>query len=401
MSGAQYRYLALDARGGRVRGDVSATSSANAAAALQSQGLVPVHLTLSTSGAITEKLGQTLREEALTELFFSLGQLTGAGVSLPNALATMRAQSRGASARLCERIERRLAAGAGAATAFAESLGDVAGYAPALIAAGETAGDLPGAFRELAEQLRAASTLRGAFWSAVSYPLFIFIAFLASIVMLLVVVIPALAPLLEEADVSTGGALWMLLAASEVLRNGWTWIVAASGVLAIGTLTAWRLGVLRHALARMILDGPARRITRSLAYGRLSVTLGRLLSAGIPAPEAIRLATAGGSVNLVRDRLEGAVRSLFTGASVATALSACPGFPSTIAKMALLGEETGSLGVMLERAGGIEQARGIRALEQLSKVLAPALIVTMGALVGSVMALLLSTVSSLGNVVLS
>lgn len=401
MSGAHYRYLALDARGGRVKGEVSAASPADAAAALRSQGLVPVNLASAPLGAITGKLGPTLREEALGDLFFSLGQLTGAGVSLPNALATMRAQSRGASSRLCERIERRLAAGAGAATAFAESLGDTAGYAPALIAAGETAGDLPGAFRELAEQLRATSALRGAFWSAMSYPLFIFIAFLASIVMLLVVVIPALAPLLEEAGGSTGGALWMLLAASEVLRNGWTWFVAAAGVLGIGALAAWRLGLLQRALARMVLDGPARRIARSLAYGRLSVTLGRLLSAGIPAPEAIRLATAGASVSLVRDRLEDAVSSLFTGSSVATALGACPGFPSTIAKMALLGEETGSLGAMLERAGGIEQARGIRALEELSKVLAPILIVTMGVLVGTVMALLLSTVSSLGNAVLN
>lgn len=401
MSEVHYRYLALDAGGGRVKGELSAASPAAAAAALRSQGLVPVDLTAGRSVVLAGRWGQGLSDDALAELFFSLGQLTGAGVALPNALATTRAQSRGPSARLCERIERRLAAGTGASAAFADALGDAAGYAPALIAAGEATGDLPGAFRELAEQMRAAGALRGAFWSAVSYPLFIFVAFVASLVMLLVVVVPALAPLLDEAGASKGGALRVLLGASELLRGGWTWMLIGAVVMAVTALAAWRLGLLHGVFARVVLDGPARRTARSLTYGRLAVTLGRLLSAGVPAPEAFRLATAGASANLIRDRLEDAVRSLFTGASVATALGACPGFPPTIARMARLGEETGALGPMLERAGGIEQARGIRALEALSKVLAPALIVTMGVLVGGVMALLLSTVSSLGDAVLN
>jgi len=129
--------------------------------------------------------------------------------------------------------------------------------------------------------------------------------------------------------------------------------------------------------------------------------LGRLLSAGVPASQALKLAAAAMPVDLARARLEAAGAAIYEGASVSRALQACKGMPPIVLRMAEVGEQSGSLGALLERAVDFEQAAALRDIQSIAKWLGPVLIVLLGGLIGAVMASLLGAISGIGSAVLS
>jgi type II secretory pathway component PulF len=150
----------------------------------------------------------------------------------------------------------------------------------------------------------------------------------------------------------------------------------------------------------ILLEGPSKRTVRSLVFGGFSIAIGGMLSAGAPMSETLRLAIRAVNSPLAKKRLEPVLYEVRQGESLSTALERVKGFPSAISRLAAVGEATGSLGPMLARAGRLEEEAAIRRIEQIGQILGPALIVSLGGLVGLIMASLLSGVSSLGGAAL-
>jgi len=396
-----FQFQALDRHGGVRRGFLPAASQAEAAARLRAEGLTPVRLRAANGGA-SLIAARRLSGAQLAELLFLLGELSAAGSNLTTGLSVLRSQATaGARAALLIELQRRIASGERASEAFANALGTRATHVSALIAAGETSGDLAGALRAAAGQIERDQALRAAFWSAVSYPLFILVATGVALLVLLGVVAPSLEPLLAELDANVGPAIRMFVGLSALLREGWPLLLAGLGVAAVAIGWSWRAGALTPWVDKLALDGPARGVSRRLIYGRAAAVLGRLMAAGVPAPQAFRLAVGTVPMRLARTRLETAAGGIYQGAAVSTALGACAGMPLAIRRMAEVGEQSGGLGPMLERAGDLEQAAALRRIEATAKWLGPALIVLLGGLIGSIMAALLGAVSSLGSAVLN
>jgi type II secretory pathway component PulF len=88
------------------------------------------------------------------------------------------------------------------------------------------------------------------------------------------------------------------------------------------------------------------------------------------------------------------------GQALSAALDRVRAFPIAITRLAAIGEASGALGPMLARAGHLEEDAALRRIEAAGKLLGPALIVVLGAIIGLLMAGLLSGVSQLGGAAL-
>jgi type II secretory pathway component PulF len=113
--------------------------------------------------------------------------------------------------------------------------------------------------------------------------------------------------------------------------------------------------------------------------------------------EALRLAVRSVRSSAARKRLEPILPAVRQGEALSSALGRVRGFPATVVRLAAIGEASGALGPMLARAGGMEEASALRRIEATGRLLGPALIVILGAVIGLLMGGLLSGVSSLGN----
>lgn len=262
---------------------------------------------------------------------------------------------------------------------------------------GVTSGDIGSGLRQGSELLRSELAMRAKLVEALSYPAFILVSSLGALLIILVYVIPSLEPLVAMQGAEPPLIMAGLLALSGFIRAWGSGLAIALALGLAALIGLSRMGVLGPWADRLVLDGPARRLTSSFVYGRFAQVLGRLQSAGVPLAEALRLAGEALGSELAHNRLEAAARRVRQGEPLSGALESVNGFPGQIRRLIVIGERTGELGSMLDRAGTLELETLVRRIDRLAKVLGPALIVLLGAIIGMMMGGLLSGVSTLGE----
>lgn len=396
----RYSYVAMDGRGKRSRGTAVGRSEAVVFARLNADGLTPVSIRAvrrsktETGSTSAGRLGGT---EAAA-LVSDLAALLRAGSDIRTALAIIGGKADSPALRAAAKLISRDVGGGGSLdVALTAHLGERHAFIAALASAGEAAGDLASGLERAGEVLESRAGMRNQLVSALSYPLFVLATAVFGFLIILLMVVPSLAPLTEAPGARPGLALRLLLGASGFLRENLTAMAAAAGVLIVGGFAAGLAGLLSPLVDRLLLDGPTRRTTGQLVYGGFAVALGGILSAGAPMSDALRLSLRAVRSPLARRRLEPLAQAVRQGESLSTALGRVANLPTTIGRLAVIGEESGALGPMLARAGRLEEQAALRRVEAAGRVLGPVMIVVLGGLIGLMMAGLLSGVTDIGQ----
>jgi len=400
MSTASFHYVALDSAGRKVRGELETEDQASAHNALNRQGLVALRLEKrAKAGRILASGQRRFGRRALADFLHDIGALTEAGVDFRSGLSVLaqREQRSTVAGRLAHRLEREIASGQDVETAFRRVFGPEAGPIAGLVAAGEAAGQLGAALQQGADSLEQELEATEGLLAAVSYPAFILLMTIASLVVIFVFVVPQLAPLAEQSQTPPPFALSIMFRISDVLRSDAWVIVAAAGAVMVSLAVGWRIGLLRRTLESWVLDGPFAGIARGLVFGGIVAGLGGLLAAKVPASQALQLAEGATAFVIARERIGRAASQVREGTLLSRALGACRGMPPQAVRLAMIGEEVGSLGPMLERAGRLERGRAMRRIRSISQWLGPALIVFLGLIIGSIMAGLLTSITALAD----
>jgi type II secretory pathway component PulF len=393
-----YAYTAIDNRGRKVRGAISATSEDRAFLQLKQSGLTPLRLAITAKPSAAASGSANDRQVA--DFLSDLAALLKAGADLRSALSILGGREDGALARLCRQLAEAIGGGEAVDRAFVRALPQRYAFVAALIAAGEASGDLAGGLRRAGDMLAARIKLRDQLVSTLSYPAFVLASTVAAFLVIILFLVPSLAPLVEESGQNPGGALPLLLALSDFLRENSLALGVAFGIAALGLgLAAWS-GALTKTIDRALLLGPLRRTVGALVYGAYSIALGDMLAAGSPMTQSLRLAANVVRSPLARERLKPVAASVREGERLSDGLSKIDGFPPAIVRLAIVGESSGALGPMLARAGRLEEENALRRIEAGGRILGPAAIVLLGGMVGLLMAGLLTGIQELGDTAL-
>lgn len=395
-----FQYVAIDGAGRRQKGSVSAANDGVVFERLRRDGLSPVSIRVlgQARPQAAKDGGGRLTDREMAAFLFDLAALLKAGADMRASLSLLSARSRQPGMQdLCRKLNVEISGGGALDQAFERHLKKNQAFVAALIAAGEAAGDLSAGFQRAAELLESRIKLKDQLVSSLSYPAFILLSTIAAVFIILLFVVPSLAPLVDQGQGETPFALGVLIAASNFLRSN----LATLGVLALvaagGLFLAGRMGLLTKWLDRLMLDGPAQATINGFVYGGFATSLGNMLSAGAPMSDALKLAVRAVGSHAARQRLDPVVQAVRQGQSLSSALDRVGRFPVSIAKLAAVGEASGALGAMLARAGKLEEDAAIRKLEAVVRIAGPALIVGLGGLIGLLMASLLSGVSQIGQ----
>lgn len=398
----RYDVITVDSAGKRAKGVISARSEEAVFERLRREGLSPVRIRAAQGATKARAKPRTALTERRTAGFLAdLAALLKAGADVRAALSILGAKSGHPSVQaLCRKLSTEISGGGALDQAFARNLAKEHDFVAALVAAGEASGDLAGGLQRAAEMLESRIKLRDQLVSVLAYPAFVFISTVLAVAVILIFVVPSLAPLARDGGAEPPIPLQVMIAVSEFLRGNGTALTVFAIVLLAGCLAAGRAGLLDRPLDRLMVDGPARKTSRALLFGGFAIAFGNMLAAGAPMGDALRLAVRSIRSGLARQRLEPAVQAVRQGQSLSTALGRVAGFPETVTRLAAVGEASGALGVMLARAGKIEEDAAIRRIEAIGRILGPALIVALGGLVGLLMASLLTGVTQLGKAAL-
>jgi len=402
-----FRYVALDGAGRRIRGVMDADNEAAAHASLGRRGLAALEIAgvrPSQRAREPRSIGhRRLNGRQVADFLFALGSLAEAGIGVRAALNVI---SRGYDARnplgrAARTLEQQLAAGRPLEAAFALALGPGSEAVAGLAAAGEAYGDLGAALRRGAVALEEENRAREEITAALAYPGLILAMTLASLSVILLLVVPALEPIAQQSTAALPLGLAFVFGLSAFLRTHGALLLVGIALLATAAVVGARWGLVRKPIEGWLLDGPLAPIARGLVFGRCATLLGLLLAAQVAATDALQLTERTVRLHLARERLAACRARVREGGAVSTGLADCRGMPVSIVRLARVGEEVGQLGEMLERAGRLESRQALARLTRLSQWLGPALIVALGAIIGLIMAGLLTGITTLGDVTTS
>jgi general secretion pathway protein F len=234
----------------------------------------------------------------------------------------------------------------------------------------------------LADDLDSRDQLRQKLLAAALYPGIITVFAIAIVVFLMAYVVPQVANAFASGGRSLPLLTTVMLAISAWLRH-WGWLLAL-GLPGLALLVAWarRQPVVRLRLDTRWLQLPLLgRLARGYNAARFAATLGMLAQAGVPILRALQTAADTLHNQALRTQAQTALAQVREGAPLASALAAQGGFPNLLCLFIRLGEQTGELPTMLQRAadqlGADVQRRALR----LATLLEPLLIVAMGGVV--------------------
>jgi general secretion pathway protein F len=382
-----YRFEALDAAGKTTSGLVDADNSRAARSQLRAQSLVPLAVTQVESAGT--KIGgfnlsrKVFNATALAVWTRQLAGLVGSSLPLERALTALADEAEDSRQReLVAHLRSEVNAGAPFARALASAPREFDDVYRGVVAAGEQSGALGLVLERLADDLEARQELKGRLIGATLYPAIVSVIAVVIVVFLVTYVVPQVATVFTSSKRALPLLTVAMIAFSDFLRGyGWLLLLVLAGG---GALLAFMLRneVFRERFDAGFLGLPlVGRLARGYNAARFAGTLAMLAGAGVPILKALQAAAETLSNRAMRADAMDALVQVREGAPLASALAGKKRFPGILAMFSRLGEQTGQLPEMLDRASKQLSGEVQRRALQMATILEPLLIVGMGGIV--------------------
>ena len=391
---SRFRYRAATREGRIATGVLAAATVAEADAHLLAQGLHP--LALAPAPADPPQ-GRRMPARDVVAVMRSVATLVSVGVPLERALATTgRLLLPPALRAALAEARRLLAEGRPLSVALADAGVPLGAPELGLLRAGERGSRLGEALEAVAIALERQAELRGRIQQALAYPAVLLVAGCVSIGVIAGLIVPRFAEILADLGTEVPATTRLLLSAAALVRaHGLLGVVVLLGLGAL--LTRWaRTPVGAGNLSAMLLNTPRLgRIRHGFAAARATQALGALLGTGAPMLAALMAAEEASGEVTIAARLSRARDRVARGEALTAALDAEAALPPAVLQLVAVGEGTGHLSAMSERAAQLAAREAEAELRTLVSLLEPLLVLVIAALVAFVALALLQAVYSL------
>ena len=390
-----YSFEAMQSDGKIRRGVIEADTARSARSMLRTQALVPLAVNaVSSGGASANGTAPSLLQTNLfggrvfnaTRLAIWTRQLAGlvaAGLPLERALTALSDEAEDEKQRnLVAALRSEVNGGSPFGRALALHPREFEPIYTAVIGAGEQSGHLGLVLERLANDLEERQALKSKLMAAALYPAIVTLVAIVIVMFLVGYVVPQVANVFAGTKRALPFLTVVMLTLSDVVRSyGWA-LLGALVLTAGGARISLRNEVFREKFdAAMLLVPIVGRLARDYNAARFASTLAMLSGAGLPILKALQAAAETLSNRAMRADALDALLLVREGAPLASALAQKKRFPGLVSMFARLGEQTGQLPVMLQRAAVQLSNEVQRRAMALATILEPLLIVAMGLVV--------------------
>jgi type IV pilus assembly protein PilC len=270
-----------------------------------------------------------------------------------------------------------------------------------LVGAGEAAGILDTVLERLAVYKEKILAIKGKIKSALFYPLSIIVVAFVITAIIMIFVIPAFKDLFSSFGADLPAPTLVVMAISDFFVKWWWAIFGVIGGGLYAFFQAWR----RSKKVQMVMDKLMLRlpvfgaVIEKATIARWTRTLSTMFAAGVPLVEALE-SVGGASGNQVFVEATNKIRGeVATGTALTVAMQNTGKFPNMVLQMAAIGEESGSLDSMLAKVADFYEAEVDDAVEALSSLMEPMIMVVLGTLIGGMVIAMYLPIFKMGQVV--
>ena len=400
----RFAYQAYAADGSARAGRIEADSRQRAVAQLRADGLqvFAIEPAVASASIWTRDLFGRDRVNDAARLAFlrEFGTLIGAGLTVDRALRLVERQASAALKPVLADILERVIAGASLSRAMAAHPQAFSRDMVDIVRAGEATGTLEAVIGSLTGSIERRDAVRRHLISAMVYPALLVLMAIGTLVMIVVVLVPALTPLFEGSGRPPPFAIRAAAALGDAISAGWPVMLGGAALVGLGLARIWREPAFAAARGRLALRLPlVREIVVGIELGRICRVLGTLLCAEVPIPDAVAATRPLAGNRVFRTALDEAGRRLTEGGSLASGLASLkPHAPSTLNLIAS-GEQVNRLGPVLLHAAEMHETQTRQRIDRLLALLTPLVTVTIGGLIGGLILSVMGAIMSVGQLV--
>ena len=381
-----FDYRVRDRKGDIVTGTLEGESVQAVADRLRQMGLTPVDVKQHGTGLKMEIVLRPGHVDMKDLAIFArqFATMVNAGLPILRCVAVLADQTESPElAKVLRKVRTDVEQGTSLTAALARHPKTFSNLFVAMIRTGETTGALGEVLEELAKQIEKETTLRGKVKSAMTYPIAVVGLVLVIMAAMLLLVVPQFKSIYAELNAPLPLPTRLLLAASTFVQAAW-WILILAAVGGAVALRRWiKTSAGRLRWDQLKISAPLiGSLFHKVAMARFSTTLSLMLRSGVPilqALDVVKDTVNNAVVARALDEVKGSVRE---GESVSRPLGRHPVFPTMVVQMLSVGEDSGSVDTMLSKVADFYNEEVSAAVDSLTSLIEPALILVIGVVVG-------------------
>jgi len=269
-----------------------------------------------------------------------------------------------------------------------------------MVNAGETGGILDTILMRLAEYIEKIEALKRKVKGAMMYPAVVLLVAIVATLFMLIFIIPTFAKMFADFGAELPLPTKIVLMISNAIRAWWWAGLGAiiAGIFGFRKYYASDKG--KHVVDALMLRMPVLGdVLRKGSVSRFTRTLGTLVSSGVPILDGLEITAKTAGNVIVKDAVMMARASIREGDTIANPLRQSGVFPPMVVQMITVGEETGALDEMLTKIADFYDSEVDTAVEALTSVIEPVMIVFMGAIVGAMVVAMYLPIFRMVNVI--
>ena len=256
-----------------------------------------------------------------------------------------------------------------------------------LVAAGEVGGILDTILNRLASQLEKSEKLARQLRGAMVYPATVSVIAIGVILLLLVKVIPVFEKMFGDFGGTLPAPTQIVIDLSSFLQASIVYMLVGAGVLFVAFQQAYSRSPAFHLrVDQLLLRLPVfGNVIKKVAVARFTRTLGTMVASGVPILDGLDIVSKTAGNRMIEREIQKARQSISEGKTISEPLKDSQVFPSMMVEMIAVGEETGSMEVMLSKVADFYDDEVDVAVGALTSMLEPVMLVVMGGSVGAIL----------------
>ena len=421
---AKFTYVALDAKGKEVSGELDCDSSTGAISRIREMGYFPTNVAEAKRQAAAGPAGQpgvkparkamqinlkllsfgggTVKSKVLTSFTRQLATLIDAGLPLLRGLTVLRNQEKDPVLKKClGQLSESVEAGSTFSEALAQHPKIYTKLYVNMVRAGEAGGVLDVTLNRLADFMEKAQKIKNKVISAMVYPSVVIVVALAIVGFLMAVIVPKFEEIFSDllGGKDLPGLTQAVMGVSRIVKNQFLYVIVAVVIFVILLKALGKTEKGRYVIDKIKLNSPVvGPLIRKVSIARFTRTLGTLIASGVPILQALNIVrdTSGNAV--VAKAVSQVHDSVKEGERIVQPLEASGIFPPMVVSMVDVGEETGALPDMLMKIADVYDDEVDNAVTAMTSLLEPIMIVFLAFIVGTiVIALFMPLISIIGG----
>lgn len=406
---AHFIYVALNESNGTIKGTIEAADESTAISLLARQKLRPISIREGVAKAGGFSIGDffgknKVKSDTLVIFTRQLSAMVSAGVPLLRALSSLYEHTEKkdqALKTILQGVMKDVQGGAALADALQKYPNTFNDVYVNMVRAGEAAGILDDILKRLALQQEKSATIRKKIKSAMTYPMVLLVITVLAFFGLMLFVMPMIGKILKDLagpDAELPMITQVMLQLSEFMVSYWyilAPIVIGSVML---TMRYLKTPAGKMQFHQIVLKIPAvNSIIMKVAVARFARTFSALMGAGVPILESLTVTAKALGNGVYEAVVLDAADQVKAGANLSKVIEKSPLFPAIVGQMLTVGEETGQTDVVLVKVADFYEEEVDLAIDGISSIIEPVMIVVMGGSVGLLAASVMTPIANLAT----